>query len=254
MLSICALGVNKTNVKNNAEVIVDESTVEPEETVKVFPIGGSMYVSDDYQELCFSDGIKREEKVEIKKELPSPVEKDDTQNDEPIRFVMGLDDIKAKDYKYYYPSYYDVRDGAYHDIMLPYDLQCFVQECCEKYNVPFNIMMGIFGHETGWNYKKYGLTDNGYCGIGMLHVEYNRKYLLETIGVDILTTKGSIEGAVYVFSKKLRRFNEDVTMAIIAYNKGDNGAIAVRAKGETQTGYSKRVYEIVNGLVEERCN
>lgn len=148
-------------------------------------------------------------------------------------------------------SYLDISTGRYEPIALSRDLQIYTIECCERYSVPFDVIMGIFGVETGWNVD-YGISPNGkYCGIAMIHIEYNRDKILSEIGADILDPKGNIEAACYILSQKIRRFDGDITKAVIAYNRGDAGATLLFESGETQTSYSKFVFRISDNLIKE---
>lgn len=146
-----------------------------------------------------------------------------------------------------YSAYYDSRDGRTHDIPMSYEDQRFAYECCERYDVPFDLAMAIFGVETGWNVN-YGVSPSGkYCGIGMLHISYNYIWLKNELGIDIKSPKGGIEGSIYILSLKLQRFGSQ-TKAAMAYNLGDGGARAKLNAGVNETSYTKFVKMIQKGL------
>lgn len=154
-------------------------------------------------------------------------------------------EILTNSYYPYYTKWYDPRNKSYNDIPLSREDQKFIFTCCLKYNIPYETIMGIFGAETNWN-MNYGVSPSGkYCGIGMLHIQYNRDQMLKEIGVDILTPRGAAEASCYILSKKVQRFGS-LKKAIIAYNLGDGGA-----QGVTETGYFRFVNMIANNLLME---
>lgn len=185
--------------------------------------------------------------VETQHDMVCLFEPDSTHASNDILEDVPFTDIEilTNSYYPYYTKWYDPRNKSYNDIPLTREDQKFIFTCCLKYNVPYETIMGIFGAETNWN-MNYGVSPSGkYCGIGMLHIEYNRNQMLKEIGVDILTPRGAAEASCYILSKKIQRFGS-LKKAIIAYNLGDGGA-----QGVTETGYFRFVNMIANNLLME---
>ena len=74
---------------------------------------------------------------------------------------------------------------------------------CEKYDVPYRIIMGLMGVETGWKVsieKEVGSNGRTYIGLGCLDEIYNAEKFAN-LGIDIYTPKGNIEAICWIINR-----------------------------------------------------
>jgi hypothetical protein len=150
----------------------------------------------------------------------------------------------------YYEYYYDPRSQKYEQIKLSREWQEYTYEMCLKYNVPYEVVLGLMGAETGWDVN-IGVSDNGiYYGIGMVNIAYNEEYLRK-YSIELCTPAGGLEAVCLIMSQKIKTF-EDINKALIAYNRGNAAARKLFKKGIYSTEYDRRVQEIKDGMIQWR--
>ena len=125
-----------------------------------------------------------------------------------------------------------VSDGR----LLSYEIQEFMQDCCEAYGVPYALALAIAEVET--HFDPDAVSATGDYGLMQIN-ECNHEWLLE-LGFDVLTYEGNIEASVYMISGYLEKYGEP-ELALMAYNCGPTGAQRLWAAGQYQTDYSSKV-------------
>lgn len=145
------------------------------------------------------------------------------------------------------PRYRDdiVSDGR----LLSYELQEFMQDCCEEYGVPYALALAIAEVET--HFDPDAVSRTGDYGLMQIN-ECNHEWLLEK-GFDVMTYEGNIEAGIYIISDHLANYG-DVELALMAYNCGASGARKLWAAGQYQTDYSRKVmaaFEYWTSVLEE---
>lgn len=132
------------------------------------------------------------------------------------------------------PRYRDdiVSDGR----LLSYELQEFMQDCCEEYGVPYALALAIAEVET--HFDPDAVSRTGDYGLMQIN-ECNHEWLLE-MGLDPLTHEGNIEAGIYIIAGHLDRYGEP-ELALMAYNCGASGAQKLWDAGTYQTDYSRKV-------------
>lgn len=257
------LDSNQINEESNTEssdsqdssIIIEESIIESD-IVEESIIEESSIDESFVEESIVDESAVEESNVEESLPEESTEVSEDT-SDEDVRVPMGgvdtSEDIKPPKVEHndgfiYYEYYYDPRSKQYERIKLSQEWQEYTYEMCLKYNVPYEIILGLMGAETGWDVG-IGVSDNGiYYGIGMVNIEYNkekcRKY-----GFELCTPAGGVEATCLIISQKLNTF-EDIDKALIAYNRGDGGARRLFRKGIYSTRYDRRIHEITNGMLQ----
>lgn len=148
--------------------------------------------------------------------------------------------------------YYHVGAGRYYSVGLSPELQRHTWRMCVKYNVPYKIVMGLMGVESGWtaDIGVYYDGTGGYVGLGMLS-EYYCVGPFAARGIDIYTPEGNIEGICSTLSEKFIEFGGNVHHALMAYNAGSGGAYSMIAKGMDTSSYSEWVCGIADHLVTD---
>lgn len=145
------------------------------------------------------------------------------------------------------PRYRDdiVSDGR----LLSYELQEFMQDCCEEYGVPYALALAIAEVET--HFDPDAVSSTGDYGLMQIN-ECNHEWLLEK-GFDVMTYEGNIEAGIYIISGHLAKYGEP-ELALMAYNCGASGARKLWAAGQYQTDYSRKVmaaFEYWTSVLEE---
>jgi hypothetical protein len=236
-------------------IIIEESIIESEIVEESIIEEGTIDESL-IEESIVDESITDESDVEESVPEESTEVSEDTSDDE-VRFPMGgmdtPEDIKPPKVEthegfIYYEYYYDPRSKQYERIKLSREWQEYTYEMCLKYNVPYEIILGLMGAETGWDVN-IGVSDNGiYYGIGMVHMEYNKSNCRE-YGFELCSPAGGVEAVCLIMSQKLNTF-EDIDKALIAYNRGNGGARKLFRKGIYSTAYDRRIHEITNGMLQ----
>ena len=125
-----------------------------------------------------------------------------------------------------------VSDGQ----LLDYDLQDVMQDCCEKYNVPYALALAIAEVESHFDPDAESSTsDYGLMQINAINFDW-----LRSLGLDPLTPEGNIESGVYILAQNLQAYG-DPELALMAYNNGPTGARKLWDTGVYQTAYSQKV-------------
>lgn len=145
------------------------------------------------------------------------------------------------------PRYRDdiVSDGR----LLSYELQEFMQDCCEEYGVPYALALAIAEVET--HFDPDAVSRTGDYGLMQIN-ECNHEWMLE-LGFDVMTYEGNIEAGIYIISGHLANYGEP-ELALMAYNCGASGARKLWAAGQYQTDYSRKVmaaFEYWTSVLEE---
>ena len=109
------------------------------------------------------------------------------------------------------------------DIPLDAELQKYASEMCYLYGVPYEVLLAVIEHESGFNpnaigYNRNGTHDSGLCQINSV----NHAWLLEQ-GIDVHTPAGNIHAAVVMLGGWIQKY--DLETALRCYASGEHGAI-----------------------------
>ena len=120
--------------------------------------------------------------------------------------------------------------------LLSYDLQEIMQECCERYNVPYALALAIADVESRFDLDAESSTnDYGLMQINKINFEW-----LQDTGIDPMTPAGNIEAGVYIIAQHIEAYG-DPELALMAYNNGPSGAKKLWEAGIYETSYSQKV-------------
>lgn len=126
------------------------------------------------------------------------------------------------------------------DIPLIAPTQDHIQDMCEKYKVPYALMLGLIQTESSFDTKADSGWAYGLCQIGYINYED-----LESRGIDPNTVFGNIEAGCYILSDLMSRY-DDIHMVLMAYNEGEYGAMEKWEEGQTYSTYSVDVINNAN--------
>lgn len=107
-----------------------------------------------------------------------------------------------------------IEQGYYRtDVPLSYELQDTLHCVCDKYNVNYELALGLIQVESNFNED----SESDLC-YGLMAL--NKEYFPEN-----LTPAENIEAGIKHFSQKIEKYDGDIEAALTAYNVGhDNGS------------------------------
>ena len=132
----------------------------------------------------------------------------------------------------------------YFAVNLPKDLQDYMFELCEEYNVPPALIIAMMERESRFNPNALSRTnDYGYMQIN----KGNFEWLKNTLGIsNLLDPKENILCGVYIISSHLKKNNNNINNALMCYNCGAGGAARLWKQGTYSTAYSRAIIERYN--------
>lgn len=126
--------------------------------------------------------------------------------------------------------------------MIPLDeeLQEYLYETCEEYNVDYNLALAVMWQESEFNPKLISRTND----YGLMQINVcNHKWLSNILNiVDFLDPKQNIEAGIYMLSMLKEKY-EDEHKVLMAYNYGEGGAKACWISGIVTSRYSLQVHQ-----------
>lgn len=133
----------------------------------------------------------------------------------------------------------------YYDVPLSEEMQDYIFELEEKYNVPSAVIIAVIDKESRYNPGAVGgLGEQGYMQINPC----NNEWLSKELGVsDFFDPEQNIECGTYILSMMLEKYGT-VNKALMCYNCGEGGASNLWKKGVTETDYCRAIAEIMDGL------
>lgn len=139
--------------------------------------------------------------------------------------------------------------GCTHDMPLSEELQYYTYCMAKEYGVPYRIIMGLMGVESGWIPDIGIVYHNGiaYIGLGMLSVDVNMEKFAE-MGIDIATPEGNIEGICWHIRYAMDYFDGNIHYALMGYSSGVGATQQMINSGIYENYYSIRVIEFAESL------
>ena len=135
------------------------------------------------------------------------------------------------------------------NIPLSEKLQAVTEDLCEKYKVPYALVLAIMERESNFNPDAVSRTnDYGLMQINKINFEN-----LLAQGIDPLTYEGNIEAGCKILGGHIERYG-DIELALMAYNCGPSGARRLWNAGTYSTAYTRAVmaaYEKWQGVIAQ---
>ena len=114
--------------------------------------------------------------------------------------------------------------------------QCFIQDTCRRFGVPYELMLGVLETESGFDFE----ADSGWA-YGIAQIGYINADWLAAEGIDIYTPTGNITAGCMILGEYLERY--DTPLALMCYNCGEAGAQELWYENILETEYSRSVEE-----------
>lgn len=120
-------------------------------------------------------------------------------------------------------------------------LQGTMVDMCEKYDVPFALVLAVAEQESRFNPEAISAT----CDHGIMQINSCNFGWLREKGIEPLDHNGNIEAGVLMLSEAVHKYG-DYHYALMAYNGGDAYAKKHWSQGTHSTAYSRSTMERFN--------
>jgi soluble lytic murein transglycosylase-like protein len=127
----------------------------------------------------------------------------------------------------------------YFDVPLSNELQDYIRELCDEYEVPMELVMAMIETESSFRADVISKTDD----YGLMQINaINHKNLTKKLGVtDFLDPYQNVLSGIYIISGHLDKTDGDIELALMRYNRGATGAKRLWEKGIYSIPYSKTI-------------
>ena len=140
----------------------------------------------------------------------------------------------------------------YYNVPLSHNLQDFIYEICADEGVPVTLVLAMIETESGFNPEIISSTnDYGLLQINKVNHEWLKKQYRTA---DMLNPYQNVYCGIKIIGTFVKKYNNDLNKALMAYNMGDYGAKKARQNGITSTKYSTKILELMNKYEENLKN
>lgn len=130
----------------------------------------------------------------------------------------------------------------YYDVPLEFEVQDYLFEQCEKYDVPVELVLAVINKES--NFKANSISKTSDYGLMQIN-KVNHKWLRKQLGVtDFLDAKQNILCGVYILSGHLKSVDGDIHKALMQYQFGIAGAKRLWKKNIFTSKHSRSVVKL----------
>lgn len=130
----------------------------------------------------------------------------------------------------------------YYDVPLDFEVQDYLFEQCEKYDVPVELVLALIKKES--NFKANVISRTNDYGLMQIN-KVNHKWLKKELGVtDFLDAKQNILCGVYILSGHLKSVDGDIHKALMQYQFGIAGAKRLWRKNIYSSNHSRNVVKL----------
>lgn len=136
------------------------------------------------------------------------------------------------------------------DVPMDAELQSGINDLCQDYGAPFELIMAIIDNESDFNPAAVSYDGRDY---GLMQIrDVNHPQLTEDLGVtDFLDPLQNAECGIYMISGYIKKYG-DLNLALMAYNCGETGARKLWDKGTYSTEYSRSIIRQMDEFTAER--
>lgn len=121
------------------------------------------------------------------------------------------------------------------DIPLDEDLQTYIHDLCEEYNMSYALIVALIDTESDFDTDAVSTTGD----YGLMQInEINHKD-----GYDYTNAYDNVKHGIKALHKLCVKY-EEAELALMAYNMGEAGAAAAWNKGVYSTEYTRNIMEI----------
>ena len=127
----------------------------------------------------------------------------------------------------------------YFDIPLDNELQDYIRNLCESYDVPMELVIAMIYQESSFRAGVVSGSDD----YGLMQINtINHEWLQEELGItDFLDPYQNVLCGIHIISGHLAKTDGDIELALMRYNCGATGAKRLWDKGIYQTDYTQKI-------------
>lgn len=127
----------------------------------------------------------------------------------------------------------------YFDVPLSTELQDYIWETCQTYNVPYELVFAMIQTESGFRTSVISSTND----YGLMQInKVNHEWLKDELGLtDMLDPYQNILAGTYIIGLQLNATDGDPVLALMRYNCGAAGARRLWDQGIYSTAYTDKV-------------
>lgn len=131
-----------------------------------------------------------------------------------------------------------------YNVPLDDNVQKFIKEKCQEYDIPFDLIMAIIEHES--NYNASAISATGDYGLMQIN-RVNHGWMKSKLGLtDMLDPYQNVTGGMYLINYYMDKTGNDVTRALLMYQYGEGGA-----KNKTWSPFVQEVSDIRASLASK---
>lgn len=126
-----------------------------------------------------------------------------------------------------------------YDVPLDLEVQKYTNKMCLTYGVPIELAFAVMRLESNFTFDIVSRTND----YGIMQINgVNHEWLMDKFGFDdIMAYENNIRSGVYMLGLHLEQADGDITLALMMYNNGVNGARAKVSNGQYGTDYTRIV-------------
>lgn len=146
----------------------------------------------------------------------------------------------------------EVQETFYFDVPLSHELQDYIRELCEEYDVPMELVIAMIEIESGYRSDIVSKTSD----YGLMQINtVNHKRLRSILGVtDFLDPFQNVLCGIYMISGHLVDTDGNVELALMQYNRGPAGALELWNEGVYSIPYSRMISELYKTYKEKAAH
>ena len=134
-------------------------------------------------------------------------------------------------------------ETPYIDIPLSHALQRYIYEICAEEEVPVALIYALIEEESHFNPEIVSATeDYGLMQINKINFEWLAE---EYRATDMLNPYQNVFCGIKIIGSQLKRYDNDLTYALMAYGMGDYGAKKARESGVTSTWHTEQTQALM---------
>ena len=155
---------------------------------------------------------------------------DEPEKETVIQIISGSKVIKAEE---------EPIEVHYFDCPLDEELQDYIRETCEFYDVPMDIVISIISCESGFQADVISPWDDW----GLMQInKVNHEWLSKELGVtDFLDPRQNVLCGIHLFSQHWHETDKNMEYALLRYNCGTTGGRKLWESGVYSTQYTRKI-------------
>lgn len=143
----------------------------------------------------------------------------------------------------------DTKEYIIYDVPLDNNLQMYISDLCDEYNVPMTIVLSLIKHESTYREDVISSTND----YGLMQINRgNHEWIMQDLGIsDFLDPYDNVYAGIYMLSFLFENYQNE-HLALMAYNMGSSKAKQLWANGTVSSNYSRKIVNYADEL--ERIN